>query len=421
MTTVEINRSGTDQVTLEVVQSGSSESSVSLRHDLLDGNKQYHFCVSSLSVPLNGAPIFKLTGPVELFRIERRNIGQSINAPLHLLTTNDSVAAQGGGVVAAGAVVPDAFSVFSIRPDETYFDVSSFLKKLSNFTRGFNDFWTRNTLGNGFAPIGDVAYGDPIGPDRPGRDEEEMADEGRYSFLGTRMTADGKLQFVGDHVFWNNFVFRFTTEGAARLGFYDKLQAVNRVGGPGNFALNDAVHYYIARTKDAVTGAYSGDWLNGNGQILAGNHLQEVIISSGAPIFENIDQRVKVSVESHLPTPSNATILDEVEGVNRTVAEAYFENKLNSQIRFGESGQFENLVLTSQMYGGQFNFIRKSDRTFQWTRLNTAENLRLFRFQIYIWHRVWNNTRNRWALQKSKLVVQPHQFFELEVRFVSDS
>ena len=414
MTTVEINRSGTDQVTLEIVQSGSSESSVSLRHDLLDGKKQYNFCISSLSVPLNGAPIFKLTAPVELFRIERRNVGQSINADLSLVTTNQSAAP---GNPPVGTPVPDEYSVFTIRPDQTYFDVSSFLLTVSNFCRGFNDFWTHDQLGNGFDPT-DAEYSG-VGVPRPGRTAAEMRLQGRYKFLTARMTADGKLQFQGDDTFWNNFVFRFTQEGAARLGFFDQLQSLNRVGGVGNFALFDAVHHFIART---LNGAYTSTWVDpATGQILLGNHLQEVTVSSGAPIFENIDQRVKISVESHLPSPSNATILDEVEGVNRTVAEAYFENKLSTQIRFGETGQFQNMVLSSQMYGGQYNFIRKSDPTFQWSRLNTAENLRLFQFQVFIWHRVWSNARNRWALQKSKLVIKDHQFFEMEVRFVSDS
>ena len=124
MTTVSINRSGTDQATLDIFQVGNHESSVYLRHDLLDSKLNYHFAVTSLSVPLNDTPIFKLSGPTELFRIERRDVGASINSDLTMHEPGNP----------AGAA--PTTGIFQIRPDDKMFDASTFVKSLSNFVRG---------------------------------------------------------------------------------------------------------------------------------------------------------------------------------------------------------------------------------------------------------------------------------------------
>ena len=105
MTSVSINRSGTDQATLDIFQVGSNESSTFLRHDLLDSKLNYHFAVTSLSVPLNDSPIFKLSGPAELFRIERRDVGASIHTDLTLHEPGN----------AAGDVPDDLEYIFEIR------------------------------------------------------------------------------------------------------------------------------------------------------------------------------------------------------------------------------------------------------------------------------------------------------------------
>ena len=157
------------------------------------------------------------------------------------------------------------------------------------------------------------------------------------------------------------------------------------------------------------------------GQVLLANMVQDATISSSHPLYQSVDQRVRVSVESHLPMASNVAILDEKETVNRSIAEAYFESKLENQIKFDEAGVLESMHMTSAMYAGQTNFIKKSDMTFQWNKLMTAYELKLFRFQLYIWYRVWNDTTGQWGIQKSKLSIPDEQFWEMTVRFVSDS
>ena len=59
MTSYQINKSGIDTITLEIMQSGSYESSVNLKHNLLDDRKDYYMAVEQLSLPLNNVPLCK--------------------------------------------------------------------------------------------------------------------------------------------------------------------------------------------------------------------------------------------------------------------------------------------------------------------------------------------------------------------------
>ena len=74
MTSVLLNRVGTDIVDLNVNQVGSPETTIILRQALLDDKKDYRFAVSSLSVPMQNIDMFGfLTTPAqELFTIQRR-------------------------------------------------------------------------------------------------------------------------------------------------------------------------------------------------------------------------------------------------------------------------------------------------------------------------------------------------------------
>ena len=413
MTTVDISRAGTDQVSLDVFQSGSHESSVTLRHDFLDSKKKYHFAITSLSVPLNNTPIFKIPagGTKEIFRLERRHVGGSINEDLALHTTTGAFPA-----------VPEIHRVFHIRANQKFFDVSSLVKYLANWCRSFNRYWTLRVAdggAGGFNPMVAGYSGFPAAA-LAGLTTQEYNEGGPYPFIGVKLSADGTLQLVGDSYFWNNFIMRWTREGAALLGFYNQLLRVDRVGGGGGNIAADATHYYISKTNDgaAITNTFL---IEATGQILVSNTAQEFVISSSHPIFQSVDQRIKVSVESHMPMASNIAVVDESESVDRTIAEAYFESKLQNEIRFDESGVFDRMTMRAAMYSGQSNMIRKSDINFQWNRLSSAYELKLFRFQLYVTYRVWDSARQRWTLSKTKLDVDPQEFWELSCRFVSDS
>ena len=91
MTTVEINKVGTDYVELEMTQSGSHETNIDLRENLLDGSLNYHFCVTELNVPLSGTPLFPITTPQQLFRVVRRNVGSAARYATAAENPNDFI------------------------------------------------------------------------------------------------------------------------------------------------------------------------------------------------------------------------------------------------------------------------------------------------------------------------------------------
>jgi len=413
MTTVSINRSGTDQATLDIFQVGSHESSVYLRHDLLDSKLNYHFAVTSLSVPLNDTPIFKLRGVEELFRVERRDVDASIHADLTLHVPGDP-----------NTALDDVDSIYEIRPDNRMFDASTFVKSMSNFVRGFNIEWSEAGFNAGDAGSG---YSHD-GTNYPAKNEAAAYEE-PYEFLGLRLTADGSVHLTGSDGFWNNFVIRWTRHGGAVLGFTEQLQEVTRAFLP----YPEQKYYYTAKTQrldnagNAVVGQFTNSWFDEDpdsatyGVIVDAHLLVEQVLASDHPLYQSVDQRVKITVESHMPMASSVAIIDEKESVDRSIAEVHFESKLENQITFDEAGFFESMSMSSAMYAGQYNFIKKSDYTFQWNKLMTAYELKLFRFQIYVWYRVWSDATNEWKLTRDKLSVPKEQFWELAVRFVSDS
>ena len=386
MTTVQINRVGTDQVSLELLQTGSDETSVNLRHNLLDDKLNYMFGVSSLSVPLNNCPINPVDGVQELFRVERRNVGHSQATQAQL-----------------DSLIPGA-SVFAVLENNKQYDVSALLRNISSFANGFNQ--EMSLLGMEDLRL----YGGPHDAVSAAAAEipplqilTPLADlgNGPYMFLDIKVTADGSLQIVGLPNFWNNFVFKFTTYGAALLGM-----TANVVDG------------YIARSR--VGAGIVSDWFNPPANEIFAGHIQtDIIINASHPLYQSADQRIKITVDSHLPMAGNIQIIDQVESVDRMICEKFFESKLETSSSFGEDGTFQNIVLKAQLYSGQVSFIKKSDPSTEWFKLLTAFQLRYFRFHLFIWNRVWVN--DAWKVVKKKLEVPANKYWAMTIKFVSES
>ena len=393
MTTVQINRVNTDQVSLELMQTGASETSVNLRHNLLDDKLNYMFAVNSLCVPLNNAPINPVSGTEELFRVERRNVGHS-----------QMTQAQLDSLIADASV-----SVFSVYENKRMYDVASLIRDLSSFARGFNQSMTLEgiedlRLYGGFHDAISAAAAE-IAPLEilPAMTVQELSIHGAYAFLKMEVSADGRLEILGTPNFWNNFVLKFTTYGAALLGYTDEV-----------------VDTYIARTVDNF-GDVVSDWFDpaqGN-LIYIGSNQQEIIITAKHPLYQSADQRVKISVDSHLPMSGNIQIIDQVESVDRMICEKFFESHLEASTTYDENGRFQNRTLKSQIYSGQYSFIKKSDRTIEWFRLLTSYEIRYFRFHLYIWNRMWVD--NKWKLVQKRLVVPNNKFWILSLKFVSEA
>ena len=192
MTTVQINKSGQDQVTLSLMQTGSNETSVNLRYNLLDDRLSYMFGVDSLSVPLNNAPISPVTVDTELFSVLRRDVG----------------------VWGDDADLSTAFdSRFRTSPNDKHFDVSGFARSLANWARAFNAQQSLEGLVDLRQYGGPSDAADPAAAEvapleiLPAKTQAELDADGAYNFLSVQVTPDGKLQITGTPNFFNNFIF----------------------------------------------------------------------------------------------------------------------------------------------------------------------------------------------------------------------
>jgi hypothetical protein len=141
-------------------------------------------------------------------------------------------------------------------------------------------------------------------------------------------------------------------------------------------------------------------------------------LQTGTPIYQSCDQRVKISVTSHLNILSNIKIENGVQKADRTIGEAFFENKLTSEMQ--RDGQSFQTKLTSKIYGGQMNMIRKSDQYHTWHKLLNSFDTKFFRFYLHITYRTFDMATNTWSIQTSLLKVEDNDYWLLQIRFVSD-
>ena len=389
MTAVQI-KAGTDYVELELTQNDSYETSCYLKENILDNALNYHFAVTELNVPLHGTPIFPITTSQILFRVHRRNVGS---------LSRLSVAGE-QAIDFIDNIIPlvgaDDVSVYSIYPEHSFFDCGDFVKDIGRWVRMFNyGASLAGVAGNTHGQMGDL----PV----------KTADDARndpYEFLRLSLTCDGSILLEMFPIFSNNFIFEFSSYGATLLGIDRSLLLNNLLA----FTLLQAP----TRTEAKV-------FLDGGGLIIPGGILQEIIIDTTSPLFESADQRVKLSVESHLPVSSNIEILNEKQTINRDIAEIFFTNQIETETKYDESGNFSGLSLSSKLYSGQHSMIRRSHQHNQWNKLLTAFELPYLRFQLYVTYRLWDTNNERWKLQRQKMNIPQGTFWIMNIRFVSDS
>ena len=390
MTTVQVNKTGTDYIELELTQADSFETTCYLKENILDNALSYHFCVTELSVPLHGTPIFPIKETQRLFRVLRRNVGRPPRVSFYPENPTDYI----DNIIPAvnGADV----SVYNIHPQYPFFDIGDFCKDLSRWVRGFN-------YGASLAGIDEWNHGDAGDLENMGADEAANAP---YEFLRLSLSCDGSLLLEGFPIFWNNYFIEFTSYGAALLGIDRSLLLNNLLG----FTIAQAPTRYVAKA-----------FLDGAGVIIPGGVLQEIIVDTSSPIFETADQRIKITVESHLSVASNTEIIDEQQTVNRDIVEIFFENQVQTETKYDESGRYSGLSLHTKLYSGQHSMVRRSDRHNQWNRLLNAFELRYFRFQLYVTYRLWDSHAEKWKLQRQKMNIPKGTFWVMNIRFVSDS
>jgi hypothetical protein len=461
MTTAVINKTSTDQVEMEFVQFGSSSTQCSIRDDALDGRLDYHFSVNELSVNLRNAPIHPVAQDTVLFQIRKRRVGLGIDAIvahqadyaifvgnteahydtvaglIQLTAFANALNIQNPGQLGLYARVVTAFRdalnptsnlppqgvyftdsdfQFTVSHNRKMFSTSEFIQSLKGWALRFNQKMTQTGIAHAHygltaAQIIDaqgnavVVAGVPLvqanGQPVPGSADLVVP------YLQFNSTNDGSIEVAGTQHFWDLFTIEFNAYGASLLGV-DLSQLINHNN-----------RYFLGATGDSFATPFLVlDAATQEYRYVLPANTNAHTMQTGTPIYQSCDQRVKISVTSHLNIVSNIKIENGIQKADRTIAEAFFENKLTSEMQ--RDGQTFQTKLTSKIYGGQMNLIRKSDPYHDWHKLLNSFDTKFFRFYIHITYRIFDMATNTWSIQTKPLPVNDNDYWIMQIRFVSD-
>jgi len=456
MSQIILNRNDQDLIEVDFFQHGASHTETTLRDELLDGEKSYHFCISNLSIPMRHCPIHPVSDNVELFRIQPRAarytqvdqlpvsaaslaafreiydynltlpslrektlllLGEGLINYTQLAVhaevdeddfkfedfANDVGALQSHVVnsyITSNQTYLEQDTMFTT-PARPHYSVTSFCNTLSERCELFN----REMTTTGINP----SWFDFAGQDNRRVVDAVINDEGDVrQLINIKLSCDGSLLFVPSNNFWDFFVISFTGYGAALLGI--DLSALHRTP-EGRFMLgltnNSFSNTMLEETEDGIRFRP------------ANNTNANVAFIAHHPVFSTCDQRVKVSVGSHLPILSNVLINNEKQSSERDIAEAFFETKIKAEVLMTD--QQHSVQISSNVYAGQVNLIKKHDPQHTWNKLISSYRLRYMRFFLYITYRDYQSSTNSFKLRKMPVTVDPEDYWAFSVRFVSDS
>ena len=173
-------------------------------------------------------------------------------------------------------------------------------------------------------------------------------------------------------------------------------------------------NYFLAVTSVNNVFSFSADdFLTGNlNTIVLGGNRSDVTIYSEHSLYMCLDQRVKISVTSHLPMQNNMLVREGIQTVDRNIVEVYFDNKITTSVAFDDQGVFTQQIITNTLYAGQFPFIKKSDRSKQWHKLLTSYDLRFLRFHVNLTYRNYDSVKDEWRLKTDRLTIDPKRYWD---------
>ena len=245
-----------------------------------------------------------------------------------------------------------------------------------------------------------------------------------------RLAVDGSLIIQMSHDFVNNYVLEFTRYGAEVLGLGEKTIAVSYqpiTYDAGQNIVRGALvqKYFLVATENAegipefTAAAWLQNTLAGTNIQQPGGNTREVTVFSEHSLYMTLDQRVKVSLSSHLPMLNNMHIKEGKESVDRAIVEVFFDNKVTSSVTFDEEGAYKESKISNTLYAGQYPFIKKSDRSKQWHKLLTSFSLRFFRFSIYVTYRSYSSVKDEWVFETMLLPIDQTKYWDFSLRFLS--
>ena len=456
MTTAIYNRVGQDSTSVEFITFGSNEAECHLKHELLDGQLDYHFGITSLSVPTNKLPIHPVAGRMPIIQLVRRNDDRFVEITGHpepiqviyaefleLVEEKGSVADYQNFaaaraptvnlVVGIGDLKEDIYQAFAayfnlqtaaplfglatgtefamrikpsdfqfaLDPDSPHYSVNDFVKSLQDWCEVLNIKLSQEGLLDDYFALG-------IGNTVPPVVIQTTADVTAY--LNTSLTADTTLQFTGDPLFWDSFAIEFTAYGMGLLGINkDKLL---------NYDIN---RYFITRVQDVFSAQIfdtTADPVLYLPIIDAPRNTSKGMFLADTPLYQSCDQRVSVSVSCHLPMNSHVVINNGVQASSRIIAKAFFENNIESTLEFNEFGVITGQRVRARVYADQDHMIKKTDGDIQWNRLASSYRLRYLRFYLHVNYKLFGI--DSFSIVEEEFDLDKDDYWQFTCRFISD-
>ena len=405
-----LNRIGVDHATLNITTSGDSVATCALNDLLLDPNLEYMIRVSELNAPMSSLPLFGYISDgstsvnKELFRIKRRFAGMSLANFQAVNTAAVPNTAETNPANNPANSFPSDMRTEG-RGGVKYFTVSSFISDLGKSANNFSKKWDvigANPTGQGNFPVN--------GTGSPG----SVSD-----YLWIRLNADGCVEFVGTSLFWNNFCIVFSEYGKRILGVNNSfLRKVAKVQPAGEFE-------YIMSVTLLLNGNLLYDMFDQNLNVLDltafGYDILDrtVKITGDYPLFQNLDHRYFVSVETDLLVSQAIKVVDGKQTIDRSIAKIFFPTncKVLLQSEDGVLREDIDFEITSRI--GQHAFVKKTRPSRQWTALQTSYDLRFYRFHLYVTYRYFKTPENKWVFTRMKYPIKKEDSWTIGLEFVS--
>ena len=180
-------------------------------------------------------------------------------------------------------------------------------------------------------------------------------------------------------------------------------------------------YYYLAVTRAANgTTSFSKAGVDANNTILISGMTRDVKISSEHSLYMCLDQRVSISLSSHLPMLSNLVVREGLQTNDRNICEVFFDNEISSTVEFDDEGVFAKQQLSNKVYCGQFPMIRKDTVYKEWQKLLFSFNLRFFRFHVFTTYRAYDSVKDVWRFVTEALKVDNDKYYDFTLRFLSE-
>ena len=107
-------------------------------------------------------------------------------------------------------------------------------------------------------------------------------------------------------------------------------------------------------------------------------------------------------------------------GLGYAIAEAFFENNVESTMKLTATGAFDGVELKSKVYSDQQHMIKKTDMNIRWIKLLTSYDVRNLRFYLHVTYRLYNSVEDTFSLVQERFPIKDENYWQTTCRFISD-